>query len=188
MHPTLPYYTQNDFRELRFKYETLKETRWPEIEQLFDGRLIDQCIRDARACADHWRLECDHQAALAREAGTADLQQEREAAKERIQQLATSLAEAENSKAAALMRAALAEKALREYRARVMTTTAVCFYGVHNPHVHMPILPYLVHTSHHALLSPINTHRCRQMQLNLPTTVSRHQPLAQCACSSCLRD
>lgn len=121
--------TQNAFRELRFKYEELKQARWPEIEQLLDGRLIDQCIRDARACADHWRLECDHQAALAREAGTADLQQEREANKERIQQLATSLAEAENAKAAALIRAAHAEKELAEYRARVMATTGVCCKG-----------------------------------------------------------
>lgn len=75
--------------------------------------------------ASHWRQEYDQQAALAREAGTADLQQERDAAVEKHQQLATELAEAVNARAAALIRAAAAEKELAAYRARVMATTGV---------------------------------------------------------------
>lgn len=92
---------------------------------MLDDSVFDTVKRDAKTLASHWKQECDVQANLAREAGTADLQQERDAALEKHQQLATELAEAVNARAAALMRAAAAERELAAYRGRVMATTAV---------------------------------------------------------------
>lgn len=118
-------HAQNEYRKLRHKHDELSAAKLDEMMQLLDNSLFDTVQRDARALANHWKLECDLQAGLAREAGTADLQQERDAATEKHQQLANELAEAVNARAAAMMRAAAAERELAAYRARVMATTGV---------------------------------------------------------------